>query len=239
MKFYKKNHNRFLDEPTVVSSILSCFHKSKSTIKRIKRRIGNLVTWFPIIWNDEQWDHYWFLIVLKKKFTRMKEYWEGKTNAPLVTNDETQKRILNDLNEGIRLIDALIENDYGSHIREEHEKKWGKLRWKRCDDGKIEPEHKIEYRCEKLYNVIKPVIKHVWFINKLFIRVDLGFKADTRYWIVRENVENNSEVLDDRLLKENLEREDHRKMINDIDQLEKNDRKALGEIISRFNEWWD
>jgi len=36
-------------------------------IKRIIRRIKNLLRWFPIIWNDEQWDHYFIFEVLKHK----------------------------------------------------------------------------------------------------------------------------------------------------------------------------
>lgn len=36
-------------------------------IHRIIRRIKNLIRWLPIIWKDEQWDHYYILELLKHK----------------------------------------------------------------------------------------------------------------------------------------------------------------------------
>jgi hypothetical protein len=36
-------------------------------IRRIIRRTKNLLRWLPIIWKDEQWDHYYILEILKHK----------------------------------------------------------------------------------------------------------------------------------------------------------------------------
>ena len=36
-------------------------------IRRIIRRIKNLFRWLPIIWQDEQWDYYHILEILKYK----------------------------------------------------------------------------------------------------------------------------------------------------------------------------
>lgn len=36
-------------------------------INRTIRRIKNLLRWLPIIWKDEQWDHYYIFEILKHK----------------------------------------------------------------------------------------------------------------------------------------------------------------------------
>jgi hypothetical protein len=36
-------------------------------VKRIIRRIKNLIRWFPIIWRDESWDYYHIFELLKHK----------------------------------------------------------------------------------------------------------------------------------------------------------------------------
>jgi len=36
-------------------------------IKQFIRRVKNLFRWLPIIWQDEQWDHYFIFEILKHK----------------------------------------------------------------------------------------------------------------------------------------------------------------------------
>ena len=36
-------------------------------VRRIIRRIKNLIRWLPIIWKDEQWDYYHIFEILKHK----------------------------------------------------------------------------------------------------------------------------------------------------------------------------
>lgn len=43
-------------------------------IKRFVRRIRNLIRWFPVIWKDEDWDHYFIFEILKFKLKNQAEY---------------------------------------------------------------------------------------------------------------------------------------------------------------------
>jgi hypothetical protein len=43
-------------------------------IKQFFRRISNLYRWLPIIWKDEDWDHYYIFEVLKFKLKNQAEY---------------------------------------------------------------------------------------------------------------------------------------------------------------------
>ena len=56
-------------------------------MKRMKRWFGlpfrdfrlgikNLITWFPIIWNDHQWDQVYIYIMLHKKLVLMQKFYE-------------------------------------------------------------------------------------------------------------------------------------------------------------------
>jgi hypothetical protein len=42
-------------------------------IRRIIRRTKNLLRWLPIIWKDEQWDHYYIFEILRYKLIIMSE----------------------------------------------------------------------------------------------------------------------------------------------------------------------
>lgn len=41
---------------------------------KITQGIQNLITWFPIIWKDRQWDHYYLMVMLHKKLSLMEEH---------------------------------------------------------------------------------------------------------------------------------------------------------------------
>ncbi len=41
---------------------------------QLKYGILNLIIWFPIIWNDRQWDHYYLLRMFEKKLKLMSKY---------------------------------------------------------------------------------------------------------------------------------------------------------------------
>lgn len=42
-------------------------------LRRLIRKLRNLIRWLPVIWNDENWDHYYIFEILKKKLIFMSE----------------------------------------------------------------------------------------------------------------------------------------------------------------------
>jgi hypothetical protein len=49
-------------------------------IKQFFRRIYNLYRWFPIIWKDQDWDHYYIFEVLKFKLKNQAKYISKRGN---------------------------------------------------------------------------------------------------------------------------------------------------------------
>ena len=47
-------------------------------IRQFKRRIINLISWFPVIWKDEQWDAYYIEKILLHKIKRVRKYTEKR-----------------------------------------------------------------------------------------------------------------------------------------------------------------
>ena len=58
---------------------------------RIAAGIKNLIAWFPIIWNDRQWDFEYFYILMHRKLILMEKYHE-KYN-PFESKEETVSEI--------------------------------------------------------------------------------------------------------------------------------------------------
>lgn len=75
-------------------------------IKGFFRSLGNLIKYFPIIWNDRDWDHFYFYLLMKKKLEGMRDY--QKYNGHSVNSLYTAERI----NLAITLLDKIIEDDF-------------------------------------------------------------------------------------------------------------------------------
>jgi hypothetical protein len=43
-------------------------------IKQFFKRISNLYRWFPIIWNDRDWDYYFIYEILKQKLKHVEQH---------------------------------------------------------------------------------------------------------------------------------------------------------------------
>jgi len=82
----------------------------------IKSGFKNLFIWFPIIWQDRNWD-YWFLfrIILFKLKLMEKSLEEGQISKKLHIC--------------ILLLQRLIDDDYETKLFDLHEKKWGKAKF--------------------------------------------------------------------------------------------------------------
>jgi hypothetical protein len=86
-------------------------------MKRITRRINrfldslhNLWKWFPIIWNDRDWDHYFIFEVLKFKLKNMSDSFER--NDWYVGNEQDIKK----MRTCIKLIELVQSSYYETEV---------------------------------------------------------------------------------------------------------------------------
>lgn len=74
-------------------------------LRRFKRRLINLFRWLPIIWRDEQWDHYFIYEVLKHKLIIMSNAIRKNGNHTLAEYDADRMMW------AVKLIDK-VQNEY-------------------------------------------------------------------------------------------------------------------------------
>jgi hypothetical protein len=88
-------------------------------ITKLITGIKNLIKWFPIIWNDKQWDYYYFYKILYHKLKLMEEFW--KSDEPVSAKTEkTAKQIMIAKN----LAKRLMENNYLDNALMWHKQKY-------------------------------------------------------------------------------------------------------------------
>jgi hypothetical protein len=75
-------------------------------LRQFKRRLINLIRWFPIIWKDEQWDHYYIYEILKYKLIIMSSTIREKGNHTLAEYDANRMML------AVRLIEKIQNEDY-------------------------------------------------------------------------------------------------------------------------------
>ena len=73
----------------------------------------NLYVWFPIIWKDRGWDHYFLLAMMEKKLTEMVKTF--KAESAYMNNEETIRQIE-------EILPALKRLANDNYLHEEHEK---------------------------------------------------------------------------------------------------------------------
>ena len=79
----------------------------------------NLFRWFPIIWQDRDWDHYFIYSVLRKKLKQMEDFQRDHGIAVSHKKISKQIRICR------CLLDRLMKDDYMENALFWHEKKFG------------------------------------------------------------------------------------------------------------------
>lgn len=96
----------------------------------LKSGIGNLVYWFPIIWQDKDWDHYYLLAILRHKMNSMVKFYDGPhawgIDSPIRAHEMKVCRLI---------LDRLIEDDYNREGYDAHDEKWGELEFTTNDKG--------------------------------------------------------------------------------------------------------
>lgn len=79
---------------------------------RFFKRIKKTIQWLPVIWKQEDWDHYYILELLKYKLERMVKLWEKNKHYVGYENDVKWMKTC------IRLIDK-IDEDYTIEMYDE------------------------------------------------------------------------------------------------------------------------
>ena len=92
--------------------------------RNVKYGIGNLIKWFPIIWKDRDWDHWFLYIILQFKLKQMEKLQRKYGHS---VNSE---KYADQIKTAVLILDRLIKDDYFSKSYENHEKKWGETEMK-------------------------------------------------------------------------------------------------------------
>ena len=93
-------------------------------LRNIKQRIKNLIKWFPVIWKDQDWDHCYFHIIMRKKLSNMENHFRN------YGHHTQSKKDANDIKLCIVLLDRIINDVYDEMVYKNHDKKWGDSHFK-------------------------------------------------------------------------------------------------------------
>ena len=98
--------------------------KIETAYYNVKNGIRNLINWFPVIWQDRNWDHYFIYVILRKKLQLMEH--QIRTYGHHVRNEEDADNIKVCVN----LLSRLIEDEYHEMAFGKHDEKWGEIELK-------------------------------------------------------------------------------------------------------------
>ena len=92
--------------------------------RSIKASIKNLITWFPVIWNDRQWDHVFLLDILHKKLSLMEKFFREYGIHVGTEKDADNIKL------AILLLDRIRKDDYIKSAFKLYEEKYGEISFK-------------------------------------------------------------------------------------------------------------
>jgi len=95
------------------------FQKLKDLPREILYGIKNLIIWFPIIWKDRNWDHYFIFLILRHKLHLTEQL--IRNHGHHVNNIQDADKI----KKCVLLLDRIIKDDYHENVFIHHDKKWG------------------------------------------------------------------------------------------------------------------
>jgi hypothetical protein len=75
-------------------------------IRRFIRRTRNLIKWFPVIWQDENWDYYYIFEILKHKLTIMSKHIDENGYHVSAKYDASRMRLC------VKLIEKVQNEEY-------------------------------------------------------------------------------------------------------------------------------
>ena len=118
--------------------------------RNIKTGISNLVKWFPTIYNDRDWDHYYIYSIWYKKFDNMDKFFNSDKSWTAKSEG-----IVEQIHEVKLLCEKLMKDDYLEEALKTFDEKYGEIELFKIVDNKLEhnvdEETLSEYReCGKL-----------------------------------------------------------------------------------------
>lgn len=90
-----------------------------SFFRSIKYGIENLIKWFPVIWQDRDWDH-WFIYKIFHFKLKEVEKLQRKYG-----NSTSSEKVADQIKLAVLLLDRLIKDEYLENVLKPHEEKWG------------------------------------------------------------------------------------------------------------------
>jgi len=118
--------------------------------RNTKRGIANIIKWFPVIWRDRDWDHYYIYLIWYKKFDNMEKFfnsdkaWTAKSEG-----------IAEQIHEVKLLCEKLMKDDYLEEALKPYEEKYGDVELFKIIDNELE------------YNVDEETVSAHWKCGKL------------------------------------------------------------------------
>ena len=91
----------------------------KDRIRNTKYGIRNLVTWFPIIWKDRWWDHYFIYPIIHKKLSMMEKHIREDGHHLFRERDADQIKVC------VLLLKRIMDDEYMENAYKKHDEKWG------------------------------------------------------------------------------------------------------------------
>lgn len=136
------------------------------------KRAKNCIKYFPLIWNDRDWDYHYILILLKTKLEKMIPIFENGYHTG-------SKKSAKEIKICVNLLERLIEDNYISLSSDEIEKRLGKTQRREIElkGGGLQlevwngDEEEYNKNQEKYYKIKKSIYKK-WDRKK---------KEDTKY----------------------------------------------------------
>jgi len=97
------------------------FLKITRLYRNITEGIKNLIIWFPVIWNDRQWDHYFIYKILHKKLDLAEHFFRYNGNHLNAEDDADKIKVC------VILLDRLLKDEYDTRAFKDFYKKWGEI----------------------------------------------------------------------------------------------------------------
>jgi len=117
------NKEDILDKINDVDKTISRFFRVIST------GIKNIISWFPIVWTDRQWDFVYFLRIIKFKLEQMVRFYETEAHQIKAEKHVDKMKLC------INIIDRIIDDNYHDIVFRNYYEKWGQSEIKFIKDG--------------------------------------------------------------------------------------------------------
>lgn len=97
-----------------------------------KQGVKNVIYWFPIIWNDRQYDFEFLFIIMRAKFDRMIDAFENNQIEYVEMDNH-----IDQMKRCRKILDYLIEYDADMYVSEKLEQRFGKADIYIDDSGQL------------------------------------------------------------------------------------------------------